>query len=400
MALPSDPNQIDYSQDGLIVGDKNGKGIYLIDQGMARHIPDMETYTQIFSTTTPPVEVDISQYTIGLPIARYDADGAKNSSENVSYVGRDREGRIIFADPNSGSGFARRWINCPPAYQYTFRGHTIWTYTFQMNTSGPDILYHELDGLMTSDSSGAIYLHDQGVARHIPDSATYLKLFRQFKSKGLTQNPDWHNTYHEGRPLPKSSRLIVASSGTDQPIYLQDEDENGNPIKRRIMNPEAFNYYFFDWGKVQKISLNEVENMRNGPWIYCPFNYFKGIVGSFSIKVTASYGIYLHFHNVTQGGKELNGSGYVTQGFSAKINPEDYGCNHNDVIQVKMVVPRIDSFIASEKFIFQSGCPKVANYHTAGDLVYWPGAPIQAGAAVLQGSASEYPTPVFDNITG
>ncbi|MBE7174167.1 MAG: hypothetical protein INR73_26565 [Williamsia sp.] len=373
MATQSDINQINYSQDGQIWSNPQGNQHYLIDQGIARQMP---------KDRRPPIFKRLQKVTKVFPNNEFAQGIPINSSSRL--ISDSNTGRVYFEDVDAKGAPLHRWISCPAALDYTFDWNSVQPGTVT-NPGGPDILYHELDGLMTADSSGAIYLHDQGVARHIPDSATYLKLFCQFKTNSLTARD---NYYHVGRPLPRSTRLIVASSGTNQPIYLQDENEDGTPIKRRITGPEVYNYYFFHWGKVQKISLSEVENMRSGPWIFYPQNRFKGIIGSISLKAEAPYSVYLHFKDVTQNGRELDGSGMITQGRSARINPEDFGCKHNDIIQLKMkivggevltkqgnniaedVQERMegDCFTATEEFIFQSGSSNVANYQSEGSL--------------------------------
>ncbi|MFX0196770.1 MAG: hypothetical protein ACFFCW_11640 [Candidatus Hodarchaeota archaeon] len=126
----------------------------------------------------------------------------------------------------------------------------------------------------------AIYLIDEGKKRHIPNVATYNRLFRNWS--GIREDLNIENC-PEGNPIPTFA-LLFRCTGSPK-VYLLD-GENENRIKRHIASPYVMDEYHFDWSKVQEINCS-VTNYPDGPVIK---GNLDGTVVSFSMPDDCSLG--------------------------------------------------------------------------------------------------------------
>jgi hypothetical protein len=122
-----------------------------------------------------------------------------------------------------------------------------------------------------------VFLIDQGLRRWIPSPEVMARLF--------TLGEEWVYNYH-----PKTSSVIVdlhvnqIDAGIQLPdycaifqtvdstqVFLRDQDDDGNPIKRWITNPETMERFQFDWHKINHwdVKLDDL-GLPDGPNISWP----------------------------------------------------------------------------------------------------------------------------------
>ena len=85
-----------------------------------------------------------------------------------------------------------------------------------------------------------IYLVDRGMKRHITDSDTYNRIFKNWK--GILEFHSLH-TIPNGRSIDQDMGLIGFEH--DSFIYFFDKDATGKPMKRWITSPSILNKYAF-----------------------------------------------------------------------------------------------------------------------------------------------------------
>jgi hypothetical protein len=101
------------------------------------------------------------------------------------------------------------------------------------------------------------YLVDNGKRRRIQDAATFGGIFRDWK--GLLP---WDlQSVPLGTPIVRGTILF---KHTDSPrVYLYDKEDGRRWVKRFIVSPTTFNFFRFDWNKINQYSRN-VFNPPNG----------------------------------------------------------------------------------------------------------------------------------------
>ncbi|MEN1938922.1 hypothetical protein AAIE21_26205 [Paenibacillus sp. 102] len=92
-----------------------------------------------------------------------------------------------------------------------------------------------------------VYLVDHGRIRLIVSTAVYHGIFRDWE--GLI--PVGLQNYPKGPPLREGTFLFKYK---DSPtVYLRDWENGRTQVKRRIVSPNAFNRWHFDWKKIKEM---------------------------------------------------------------------------------------------------------------------------------------------------
>ncbi len=121
----------------------------------------------------------------------------------------------------------------------------------------------QLNGQLIRDSrTGAIFWIENGLARYVPNMATFTRLFRH--QINTTVNPD---TVKFGIPIADYS-ILAKCNGKDE-IFLMDRGEVdrgelGNGLKRHIISPEAFHRNRFNPNGVQTVACGFLSVVRTG----------------------------------------------------------------------------------------------------------------------------------------
>lgn len=90
-----------------------------------------------------------------------------------------------------------------------------------------------------------IYLVDNGRLRWIVDADVYMGIFKDWKGI-LSVNVQ---SYPQGPPLVRGTLLFKHPNNPR--VYLYDKEDGRRWVKRWIVNPHTFNFYHFDWNKIQ-----------------------------------------------------------------------------------------------------------------------------------------------------
>jgi hypothetical protein len=121
----------------------------------------------------------------------------------------------------------------------------------------------ELNGqLIRSADTGAIFWVENGLARYIPNMATFTRLFRNQINTAV--NP---NTVKFGIPIADYS--ILAKCNQSDAIFLLDRDqvdqgELMRGLKRHITSPAAFNQNRFNPNGVKTVGCPALNQMTSG----------------------------------------------------------------------------------------------------------------------------------------
>lgn len=219
-------------------------GLFLVLDGQVRHIPDPDTYNNLFVDWNNTIAVNPKTVNTAAPLT-LGAHLARGLNQQEVYLLVDG---------------VKRWITSPTAFnRYRFNWSKIKTVdpaALQAIPTGmPICAIVRQEGAKVA-MGPAIFLVLDGLARHIPNPQTFNQLF-----------PNWNNikpvaatTEAVGQPL--SDGAYLAGGGADGKVYLVNQN-----VKRWIVSPDAFNKYHFSWGAIRKLSEKELNAIPTGATI-------------------------------------------------------------------------------------------------------------------------------------
>ena len=113
----------------------------------------------------------------------------------------------------------------------------------------------DLAGRRLRKPGHGVYLVDPaGYRRHVPDAASYERLFRSWD--GVVSMPDV-DELPERAPIGEAT-MLVRGDASDL-VYVIDQGR-----KRRIVGPDVMDKYWFDWGRVCRVRQVLVDHFSCG----------------------------------------------------------------------------------------------------------------------------------------
>jgi hypothetical protein len=216
-------------------------GIYLVLDGNVRNIPDPNTYDNLFENRNNIITSAANLQVIGEPLT----PGAYLAAGDT---------RVYLV--NDG---VKRWIASPQVFQkYHFNAAVVKTINAgelkDIPMGNTIYQYVKRDGAVIK-LNDALYLLLDKSAHHIPDPATFDRLFANW-SKILEVAV---SSVPIGKPITNDAYLATAGDK----VYLVNMGE-----KRWIMSPMTFNSYNFNWGRIKLVPEAELKNIPDGKTIY------------------------------------------------------------------------------------------------------------------------------------
>lgn len=218
-----------------------GDAMYLVLDGQVRHIPDPETYKNLFDTWDGVIKSEEGLQEIGKPLTQ----GA--------YLAKNDEKVYLVSDR------VKRWIASPQVFKkYHFNEKVIKKLNAAELNAIPtgDGIYQFLkrEGSMLT-IKGAVHIIIDKKAHHILNPDTYNQLFKNWQ--GIQEVNS--NSVPIGEPITDRAYLATA---TDKVYFVS------NGVKRWIMSPIAFNNFNFNWDRIRKVSTAELDKIPDGNHIY------------------------------------------------------------------------------------------------------------------------------------
>ncbi|MFD0764333.1 hypothetical protein ACFQZI_05680 [Mucilaginibacter lutimaris] len=219
-----------------------GDAIYLILDGQVRHIPDPETYKNLFDTWDGVIKSEEGLQKIGRPLT---------AGAYLSKADGDRVYLVVDG--------VKRWIASPQVFKkYHFNDKAIKHISPAQQNAIPtgDGIYQFLkkEG-STLNIKGGVYIIIDKKAHLIPNPETYNQLFKNWN--GIQEVNS--NSVLIGEPI--TDRAYLASA-TERVYFVS------NGVKRWIMSPIAFNNFNFSWDKIRKVSAAELDRIPEGNQIF------------------------------------------------------------------------------------------------------------------------------------
>jgi hypothetical protein len=240
------------------ISNTNDGEVYFVDEGKARHIPDVETYNAMFNNWDFIWTISFSQHNmidIGRPIPK--------GGYPIFHWGPD----FYFDDWSSDLSSGSRHIANPQTMLYcNFKSDTPSPSQDPREDSrglGSPIAWVPVDGNRVM-AGNAMYLMDRGQKRHIKDPATYISLFGDTEARVADSLDDIPSGPDIATP---STRLVRVSDMPDQQTYLLD-----NGFKRLIKGANTMSYYSFNGGTVTGMSWAYLLEVPDGSPIAWPID--------------------------------------------------------------------------------------------------------------------------------
>ncbi|MES2266976.1 MAG: hypothetical protein V4520_09460 [Bacteroidota bacterium] len=221
-----------------------GDALYLVLDGQVRHIPNPETYKNLFDTWDSVIKSEEGLQKIGQPLT----EGAY-----LSKADGDRVYLVIDG--------VKRWIASPQVFKkYRFNEKEIkHVNPAQQNaipTGNPIYQFTKREGArLELKPDGGIYLLLDKTAHHIPNPETYKQLFKNW---GGVQD-FYAGSVKIGTPITNEAYLAKS----DEKVYFVNGGE-----KRWIMSPIAFNNFNFNWDRVRTVPAARLDSIPTGKSIY------------------------------------------------------------------------------------------------------------------------------------
>jgi hypothetical protein len=253
--------------DGQHVQVQGNPAIYLMDQGLKRHIPNMDTYQRLFGASPgPPTmlsQADLDNIDEGPPLS------------NLIQLAKEQNNPAVYlVDPDYQ---IKRWIkNMPTFTHYSFAAANIKEVQpglLGAISIGPIIVWPEpstlrpdLDGQRVQvQEQPEIYLMDQGLKRHIPNMDAYQRLFGASPGPPTMLSQADLDAIQEGAPFSTLVQLVRTQGEAN--IYLLDPDYQ---VKRWIQDMPTMTRYGFATANVQEVSPGILDAITTGPTIAWP----------------------------------------------------------------------------------------------------------------------------------
>jgi len=253
--------------------DHAGK-VFLMDQGKARHVTTGDAMNRLFENW------DGIQTFDSIPGLEFGATIDDRGSTTWKWMGT----RFYWTDPPAWPNPTRRIMDHRTISRYNFRTSGIHNEVHEPTTGlGPELYWMPIfNGYrVTPDNTaffaapdvssppgplppgpidGKIFLIDQNQKRHIVDPPTYDALF-----VGGSETVDYLSLerYPTGPDITAGTRLVSGHGG----VYLLDSLGPQIRIKRHVANPDAMNYYGFNWNKIGTIDQATLDRLVTGPEI-------------------------------------------------------------------------------------------------------------------------------------
>jgi hypothetical protein len=232
-------------RNGMRLRDSATGRIYLMIDYVLRHVPNPPTYENLFATWEA-VPITLGNLPAGDPLT----DGAY-------LVKGDLSARWFFVVDGT-----KRWIASPLVLAtYGFEASKVRIVaqaTVDAIPEGAPLATqtgHLAEGSRPRNGrDGRIFLVLDGLLRHVPDPATYNKLFKDWS--GLIELPNVQN-YLVGPAIPEDASLAKASGPE---IYLLIDG-----VRRWIPSPAIFGRYDFSPAAVRTLSDDALRRIPAGP---------------------------------------------------------------------------------------------------------------------------------------
>lgn len=219
-----------------------GDAIYLILDGQVRHIPDPETYKELFDTWEGIIKSEEGLQIIGKPLT------------SGAYLAKSDEKVYLVVDG------VKRWVASPHVFKkYRFNEKAIKILPAAKLNAIPtgDGIYQFMkrEGSMLIMNGGAIHIILDGTAHHITNPDTYNRLFKNWN--GIQEVNG--NSIKIGAPISDDAQLVKAT----EKVYFIN-----NGQKRWVMSPIAFNNFNFNWNKIQTVPTAKLDMIPEGQSIF------------------------------------------------------------------------------------------------------------------------------------